>query len=140
MTSGVLRSLNPDRSLIIVKVDDRAAEVALRVRGSDRSAMATMPAGQRISFEFACNRHGDVFAIDVLPIPTFSRVRKWGGAKGRYPNDLLEPGHRGSATEAHLEELLAAPIVQKLMQRDGVDPQAVRSLVSTVARAAVKAS
>jgi hypothetical protein len=40
-----------------------------------------------------------------------------------------------SSEQANLEELLAAPIIRRLMERDGVDPQALRALVQSIARA-----
>jgi hypothetical protein len=42
MATAVLRSFKPDLDLIVVKLDGRSAEVALRVSGSDRSTIATL--------------------------------------------------------------------------------------------------
>jgi hypothetical protein len=52
-------------------------------------------------------------------------------AEGRRRRD--RPGEKGGATmerEATLDELLAEPAVVALMNRDGVDPDAVRRLLA----------
>ena len=72
MTMAVLRSFNRDRGLIIVRVEGRSSDVALRVCGSDRSTTAKLPPGHMIRFDFACNREGQVFAIDIEPVPSNS--------------------------------------------------------------------
>ena len=68
MTTAVIRSFNLDHGLVIVKVDGRAPDVALRLCGSDRSTVANLMPGRRIRFDFQRGRHGQVFAIDVTPI------------------------------------------------------------------------
>lgn len=68
MTTAVIRSFNPDHDLVVVKVEGRAPDVALRLCGSDKSTVAKLRPGQRIRFDFQCGRHGQVFAIDVTPI------------------------------------------------------------------------
>jgi hypothetical protein len=138
MTTAVLRSFNPDHDLIIVKVDGRSPQVALKVCRSDRSTMARLPAGSRIHFDFACDRHGQVFAIDITPLPPLPSVL---GRRASAQDDTDLSGPKCfpfSELEADLEALLAAPIIRRLMQKDGVDPQSVRALIRTVARAAAK--
>jgi hypothetical protein len=41
--------------------------------------------------------------------------------------------------EADLEELLAAPVIRRLMASDGVDRRTVRLLVQSIARATARA-
>jgi len=41
----------------------------------------------------------------------------------------------GAGAHASLEELLASCVVRRVMERDGVDPQDVRKLIDSVARA-----
>ena len=124
MTTAVLRSFNPDQGIVTVKVDGRSPDVALRVCGSDRSTILRLSPGHRISFEFACNRHGQVFAIDVTPVAPIPSVPHSRRTSPRENRKLLKPDCC-SESEADLEELLAAPVIRRLMQRDGVDPQAV---------------
>jgi len=159
MTTAVIKSFKADRGIVIVKVDERSPGVALRLCGSDRTTVAKMLPGQRIQFEFACDRKGNVFGIDVTPVsvpteavggagPTSTAcakpsrrkrpadpVRHFIPLKGRALPD--EPG-KDNAAETTLEELLAAPVIRKMMERDQVDPQAIRSLISSLARAVIQ--
>jgi hypothetical protein len=144
MATAIVKSFNPGRELVIVKLDGRPAGVALRVCGSDRAAVTKMPPGQRIRFDLSWDRHGQVFAIDVVPIsPTVVAVDggRFRGAAQRFdqhnsqwvkPNDDVASG-----TEA---ELLDTPVIRRLMQRHGVETRSVRAMIATVARATAKAS
>src|SRR5712691_8883788 len=133
MTTAVIRSVRPDHGLVIVKVDGKAPNVALRVGGSDRSTVARLRPGQKIRFDLQCDPHGNMFAIDVTaisPLPSNCGVDAFQGsprrsarfgAAGRRCSDHSD-ARSMSCAEAALEELLATPIIHRLMQRDGVDP------------------
>jgi len=137
MATAVLRSFKPELDLIIVKLDGRSAEVALRVSASDRSIIARLPPGHKIGFDLECDRHGRVFAIDVTPDPPLAAHNRQ--TRNRIKAGSSEPeGASISGMEAEMEQLLATPIVRRLMQKDGVDPRSVRGLIRTVARAAAK--
>jgi hypothetical protein len=156
MTTAVITSVRPHHGLVIVKVDGKAPDVALRLCGSDRSTVAKLRSGQKIRFNFQCDGQGNVFAIDVTAISSlssnlgvdsfegFPRRSKRFRAAGRQCSD--QPDARsmqfGSCTrscaQAALEELLSAPIIRRLMERDGVDPQPVRKLIATITRARSK--
>jgi hypothetical protein len=45
---------------------------------------------------------------------------------------------RRASRELTVEELLAAPIVRRLMERDGVDPEYVRALIASITRVSAK--
>jgi hypothetical protein len=157
MATAVIKSLKLHLGLIIVKLDGRSPEVALRVSGSDKETIASLTPGQRIRFDFACDRHGQVFAIDVVPESGITRAIRNSGSpprSSRLPADKSEaereahqrnfgkadpPSQFGRrwvsrSEQAHLEELLAAPIIRRLMQRDGADPQAIRRMLQSIAR------
>jgi cold shock CspA family protein len=157
MTTAVIRSFRPDHGLVIIKVDGMAPDVALRVCGSDRSTVAELRPGQRIQFDFQCDRHGHVFAINVTAIspllpgrgvdgsPLYpssqsdtSRAagRRYSGEPDKRPGQSASCAASGS--RAALEALLAAPVGRRLMERDGVHPQSVRKLIASIARAGVK--
>jgi hypothetical protein len=157
MTTAVIRSFRPAHGLVIVKVDGRAPEVALRVCGSDRSTVAELRPGQRIQFDFQCDRHGHVFAIDVTAIPPLlpgrgvdgsplypsSQSERSRAAGRRYLGELDEWSVRSASCAASdaqpaLEELLAAPVVRRLMERDGIHPQSVRKLIASIAHSVAK--
>jgi cold shock CspA family protein len=140
MATGVLKSFKLDQGIVMVKLDGRSPDVALRVCGSDKRTVANLPPGQKIRFDFSCTQGGQVYAIDVMPDPTVPR-KDASGAGNRHSavSDLRHDRcSMGSSEHADLEELLAAPIIRRLMERDGVDPQAVRALVQSIARAAAK--
>jgi hypothetical protein len=157
MATAVIKSLKLYHGLVIVKLDGRSPEVALRVSGSDKETVASLTPGQRIRFDFACDRHGQVFAIDVIPEPSIARANGNSGGSprsSRVPagkSEAEQEGHQrnfgkadpGSqhgrcwvhpSEQAHLEELLAAPIIRRLMQRDGADPEAIRRMLQSIAR------
>jgi cold shock CspA family protein len=142
MATGVLKSFKLDQGIVMVKLDGRSPDVALRVCGSDKRTVANLPPGQKIRFDFSCTRGGQVYAIDVMPDPTVPQQKTSKAANRAFvksDRDLQHCRCRMSPCEhANLEELLAAPIIRRLMERDGVDPQAVRALVQSIARAAAK--
>lgn len=157
MTTAVIRSFRPAHGLVIVKVDGRGPDVALRVCGSDRSTVAELRPSQRIQFDFRCDRHGHVFAIDVTAIPPLLPGRGVDGtslhpssesdrsrAAGlRYSGELDERSVRSAScpdsnSQPALEELLAAPVVRRLMERDGIHPQSVRKLIASIAHSVAK--
>jgi cold shock CspA family protein len=142
MANGILKSFKLDQGIVMVKLDGRSPDVALRVCGSDKRTVANLTPGQKIRFDFSCTQGGQVYAIDVVPDPTVpqkdaSRADNRHFARSdrafRHDRCSISPSE-----QADLEELLAAPIIRRLMERDGVDPQAVRALVQSIARAAVK--
>jgi hypothetical protein len=159
MATGVIKSLKLDHGLVIVKLDGRSPDVALRVCGSDKRTVATMRLGQKIRFDLSCARDGRVFAIDVMPDTTLPRdgadpdssshsgpVRKnrCNGTDRRHFGKSVGGLRTGqywmtAFEEADLEELLAAPVIRRLMERDGVDPRTVRALVQSIARATGRA-
>jgi cold shock CspA family protein len=139
--------------LVIVKVDGMAPDVAFRVCGSDRSTVAELRPGQRIQFDFQCDRHGHVFAIDVTaispllpgrdvdgsPLYPSSQSNRSRAAGRRYPSEPDERSVQSAScatfgSQAALEELLAGPVVRRLMERDGVHPQSARKLIASIAR------
>ena len=155
MATAVIKSLKLHHGLVVVKLDGRSPEVALRVSGSDEETVASLTPGQRIRFDFACDRHGQVFAIDVIPEPGISRAIGNSGSSSRstqLPADKSErEAHQRNlgkadpdsqhgrcwvhpSEQAHLEELLAAPIIRRLMHRDDADPEAIRRLLQSIAR------
>lgn len=157
MTTAVIRSFRPDHGLVIVKVDGRAPDVALRVCGSDRSTVAGLRPGQRIQFDFQCDHHGHVFAIDVTAISPLLPGRALDGSPhcpGSQSDSSRGAGRRhsgepdewpvqsascaASGSQTALEELLAAPIIRRLMERDGVRPQSVRKLIASLAHTVAK--
>jgi len=73
MAIGVIKSFEVDHGLVIVKLDGRSPEVALHVSGSDKETVTSLTAGQKIRFDFARDRHGQMFAIDVIAQPGISR-------------------------------------------------------------------
>jgi hypothetical protein len=142
MATGVLKSFKLDQGIVMVKLDGRSPDVALRVCGSDKRTVANLPPGQKIRFDFSCTQGGQVYAIDVTPDPTVPR-RDASGAGSRHSDRSVSALRHDRCSmrpseQADLEELLAAPIIRRLMERDGVDPQAVRALVQSIARAAAK--
>jgi hypothetical protein len=142
MATGVIKSFKLDHGIVTVKLDRRSPDVALRVCGSDKRTVANLTPGQKIRFDFSCTRDGQVFAIDVMPDATVPQKEASRAAKRPFvKSDFdLRPDRcsMSSSEQANLEELLAAPIIRRLMERDGVDPQAVRALVQSIARAAAK--
>ena len=68
MAIATVKSFQPDHGLVIVKLDGRLQEAALRVCGSDRTTIKKVLPGHRIRFDLSCNRQGQVFAVDVIPI------------------------------------------------------------------------
>ncbi len=158
MATGVIKSFKFDPGLVIVKLDGRSPDVALRVCGSDKRTVATLTPGQKIRFDLSCARDGRVFAIDVIPDTTLPHDVA-DSDRSTPPRPLPGDGYNGTerrhfgesdrglrtgqcqmtaSEEADLEELFAAPVIRRLMERDGVDPRAVRALVQSVARATVK--
>ena len=155
MSTGVIRSFKLDHGLLIVKLDGRSPDVALRICGSDKRTVATLTPGQKIRFDLSCAKDGRVYAIDVMPDTTLPRDvadtdcspnsgplrrdRPNGTDRrhfGKSDRDLRRGRYWMTASEqANLDELLASPVIRRLMERDGVDPRAIRNLVQSIARA-----
>jgi hypothetical protein len=151
MTTAVVRSLRLDQDLVIVKLDGRSAEIALRVHDTDRATVAKLFRGQRIEFDFECDRDGRVFAVDLAPVSSLSvsenlkvslrqpKSRTETGASTA-PNSadpggaLEQPDYATQSQYAAVEELLSAPVIRRLMKRDGVSPDLIRRLIDRIAR------
>jgi cold shock CspA family protein len=60
MATGVIKSFKFDQGLVIVKLDGRSPDVALRVCGSDKRTVAMLTPGQKIRFDLSCARDGRI--------------------------------------------------------------------------------
>ena len=159
MATGVIKAFKLDHGLVIVKLDGRSPDVALRVCGSDKRTVATLRPGQKIRFDLSCARDGRVFAIDVMADTTLPREvadpdsLSHSGPLRKDGSNATDRRHFGKSVgglrtgqywmtafeEADLGELLAAPVIRRLIERDGVEPRNVRALLQSIARKTARA-
>jgi hypothetical protein len=69
MTTAILKSFNRDQNVAILSVQSHRPDCAFRLCRSDRSVVAHLTPGRLIRFNISCNRDGELFAIDVEPVP-----------------------------------------------------------------------
>jgi hypothetical protein len=154
MVTATLRSFSHDQNTAVVSIGGTCSDITFHLCGSDRSVVTHLIPGQQIRFNVSRSRHGELYAVDVTPIscPPQSiddrRANRTSNASGsrqqpRLPTQRYEPRGKPSRSDraplalAHviLDELLASCVIRQVMARDAVDPQDVRTLISSTANA-----
>jgi hypothetical protein len=106
-TIAILKSYNSDENSAIVSVDGTGSDVVLRLCGSDRLAP---------------------LKTDRVAQPTVPKRSSKGGRK-----ETKSGQPRASQPHVTLEELLSSCVVRQMMERDCVDAEDIRRLISLMA-------
>jgi hypothetical protein len=133
MTTAILKSFNRDQNVAILSVQSHRPDCAFRLCGRDRSVVAHLTPGQLIRFNISCNRHGELFAIDVAPVP--STAPHGSSCTAQCKPHEAEVRILPTEPTMTLDWLLASDTVCQMMARDGVDPSDVRRLIVAMADA-----